>query len=312
MTSAELKLLRRRLTLRSPGRPEVVAGVTTAETFVFTQVSFLSAAPTTSDKDVVCVSRFEGIKVGRRDGTGDGGGLGRRVGTGRGAAFAFAKDAAWSAFAAEVVLVVANRGILFGPCAGGFIGEAGVVTALLVFLIWAALAVDRVTRLGRCSEAVTPREDDFEGFTLVRTGAAPKAGRTSSDSSVSESCASRLDAGVLRGCPGGKISPAFAAAVATCRLGVTGCKVGAVGVVRISTSSSVSAGGVAGVTTVFEAAAAAPAPCCFLASSIAPHFTHSSCLRYIYCCCGPTTLPGRIMRINAMTSLAVKPYFQIK
>ena len=75
-----------------------------------------------------------------------------------------------------------------------------------------------------------------------------------------------------------------------------------------SISSSVSAGGVAGVTILDMAAEVT----CRLASSMADHLTHSSCLRYIYCCCGPTTLPGRMIRMNAMASLAVNPYFQMR
>lgn len=110
---------------------------------------------------------------------------------------------------------------------------------------------------------------------------------------------------------------ALAAAFATCFPGVTGgteTNVGPEGggvVVRMSSSSSsVSAGGVAGVTSVAEARAVAA--CTLRISSTAAHLAHSSCLRYIYCCWGPTTLPGRTIRINAMASLAVKPYFHIR
>ena len=75
-------------------------------------------------------------------------------------------------------------------------------------------------------------------------------------------------------------------------------------------SSSCSAGGVTGVTTGIAAAAAAA--CDRLISSIAAHFAHSNCLRYMYCCCGPTTLPGRTIRIKAMASVAVNPYFHMR
>lgn len=106
---------------------------------------------------------------------------------------------------------------------------------------------------------------------------------------------------------------ALAAAVAICRLGVTGGSdtvlIGGVAGLA-SISSSVSAGGVAGVTSVVEAFAVAA--CCRFSSSAADHLTHSNCLRYMYCCWGPTTLPGRTMRMNAMASLAVNPYFQMR
>ena len=111
---------------------------------------------------------------------------------------------------------------------------------------------------------------------------------------------------------------AFAAAAATCRLGVTGgsttsgdavCPVGVVMPARSSSMSMGSAGGVAGATTA--AAAAFANAVCFFISSTAAHFDHSNCLRYMYCCCGPTTLPGRTMRMKAIASFAVKPYFQI-
>lgn len=119
--------------------------------------------------------------------------------------------------------------------------------------------------------------------------------------------------GVFRGCPGGAIAFALAAAAAMCRLGVTGgngAGAGAVGVVGMASVSSFSAGGVAGVTT--EAAAAAPAACIVRISSTALHFVHSNCFRYRYCCWGPTTLPGLTIRMNAIASLAVKPYFHIR
>jgi hypothetical protein len=83
---------------------------------------------------------------------------------------------------------------------------------------------------------------------------------------------------------------------------------GVVGLVSIS--SSVSAGGVAGVTRVVDALVVAA--CIRFTSSTADHLTHSSCFRYMYCCWGPTTLPGRMIRMNAMASFAVNPYFQIR
>lgn len=225
--------------------------------------------------------------------------------------------AAAAAFAADVVLVVASRGILLGGCPEDLTGDIGVEAPAPVLRITAAPAVDLVTRVGRCSEAVTPLDVvALDGFSRAR-GATPSAGNTSSvSSSESESCATRLAMGVFRGWPGGAIALAAAAAFAMWRLGVTGGSVevnwlGPVGVVCMaSTSSSVSAGGVAGVTSVADAIALAVWT--FLISSTADHFAHSSCFKYMYCCCGPTTLPGRTIRMNAIASFAVKPYFQIR
>lgn len=223
-----------------------------------------------------------------------------------------------AARAAPVVLVVANRGILFGPC---FIlfpldGESDVVVVAIIPArrMFAAPAVDRVTRVGRCSDAVTPRAGCFDTvLDLLRVAGAFKAGRISFSSSSSVSSTNLFALGVFRGCPGGAIDFAFAVAVATCRLGVTGGNdtvfIGGVAS-RVSISSSVSAGGVAGVTSA--AGGFIEAACCFFISSAAAHLTHSSCLRYMYCCWGPTTLPGRTIRINAITSLAVNPYFQMR
>lgn len=199
---------------------------------------------------------FDGISVGSLDGTGDGGGCGRRVETGWGCGMPeLAAEAAATAFAADVVLVVASLGILFGPCAEYFVWDAMPVPVLRMT---EAPAVDLVTRAGRCSDAVTPRDvDAFVVLSRFRTGATPNAGRTSSVSSSSESCANRLAIGVFRGWPGGAMMFAFAVADAICLLGVTGGRVGAiwpaVGVVCIVVSSSVSAGGVAGVTSDGEA-----------------------------------------------------------
>ena len=113
---------------------------------------------------------------------------------------------------------------------------------------------------------------------------------------------------------------AFAAVAATCLLGVTGgTPTGAVVVtltvvvvvsVKTSISSSVSAGGVTGATSLVAAKTAVFWS--FRISSAAAHLVHSSCLRYMYCCWGPTTLPGRTIRMNAMASDAVKPYFQMR
>ena len=111
-TSAELKLLRLRRTFLRPGRPDF--GTTTAATLFATQASGVAVAgrlrfATSLNEDVCC--RFEGISIGSRDGLEDEGGLTLR--TGRdciGGALAAA-----NAFAAEVVRVVASRGILLGP-----------------------------------------------------------------------------------------------------------------------------------------------------------------------------------------------------
>lgn len=85
------------------------------------------------------------------------------------------------------------------------------------------------------------------------------------------------------------MSRAFAAPIATCRLGVTGGNEtvfigGVVGRWSMSSSSD-SAGGVTGVATVPEAIGVGSlTSTVFLYSSIAAHFVHSSCLRYMYCC----------------------------
>ncbi len=122
-------------------------------------------------------------------------------------------------------------------------------------------------------------------------GAMPSSGSISADSSSSSvSRATRFVAGVLRGWPGGSIPFAFAAAVATCRLGVTGGRgiIGRGGVVCMAISSP-SAGGVAGVMSLGVTIGAGAiralfSTSCFFSSSTAAHFTHSSCFRYIYCC----------------------------
>jgi len=124
--------------------------------------------------------------VGSREGVGGG-----ALRSCRGWAFAAAK-----ALAAEVVFVVASRGILFGPWRDDLIGDAG--AAVPDILMTVAVAVDLVTREGRCSDAVTPLVGTV--LTLRTGGATPKAGSTSSSSSSSsESWAARLAFGVLRG-----------------------------------------------------------------------------------------------------------------
>ena len=148
------------------------------------------------------------------------------------------------------------------------------------------------------------------------TGSAPpRAGRTSSlsppISSSDESVATRFALGVLRGCPGGAAARARADAAATCLLGVTGGTTVTMGVASMGTfSESVSAGGVTGATMV--AAASAAAACVRRISSADAHFTHSSCLTYMNCCCGPTTHPGRTIRMKAIASVAVNPYFHTR
>jgi hypothetical protein len=141
-----------------------------------------------------------------------------------------APAAAASALEADVVLVAASLGILFGPFAEAFTGDTGpagtVAAPVPVFRIADAPAVDLVTRVGRASEAVMPRDAvTFDVLILFRAGGAASDGRTSVSSSSSESSARRLAAGVFRGCPGGAITFAFAVAAATCRLGVTGGRV---------------------------------------------------------------------------------------
>ena len=322
ITSAALKLLLRRLILLRPGRPVVfeVGSTTTDALFVIHASDSIAGDPfpaffppvvgeiLTSLNDDVWCGRFEGINVGNLDGGGgDDGGLGLRASITLNrvvmpvdpfdvASVLVAFVAAAAALAAAVVRVVANLGILLGPCpdltgedGGGFVEWTAAVPA---FLIFAAPAVDLVTRVGLCSDAVMPL--DSLGFTLFRVigGTMPNAGSSSSASSSSlseswsdKSLASRLAIGVFRGCPGGAISPAFAVAAAICLLGVTGGSetVGNGGVVCIwSSCSSGSAGGVAGVTRVGDFVIAVA--CDLRSSSSAAHLVHSNCLIYIYCC----------------------------
>lgn len=78
-TSALLKLLRRRLTLLKFGRSDLDAALTTAvlltqPSVVMTLIPGLSGfIPVTSLIDEVWCGRLEGIRVGRREGIGDGG-----------------------------------------------------------------------------------------------------------------------------------------------------------------------------------------------------------------------------------------------
>lgn len=178
-------------------------------------------------------------------------------------------------------------------------------TTFPTFLV-AAAAVDLVSRVGLCSDAVTPLpiclDDAGLAFVLLAGGATVSDGRMSSASSSSEESNAverRFPAGVLRGWPGGEIALARAAAAATCRLGVTGgnaiagggvegIMIGILAVIVAGTSATIfsssysSAGGVAGVTSV--ARAMIVAAWIFLISSTAAHFDHSNCLTYIYCC----------------------------
>lgn len=312
-TSAALKLLLLRLTGRGPGRWVVLdAGTTTADAPVVIQASelgfdFVPAAISAK----VLVALFRLVNVGSLDGVGDGGGWG-----------ILRDEGAPTPLTAvlRVIAPAANLGILFGGCADIFFAA---LVAVEGGFRWLTATADRRTRVGRCSDAV-PLAPVCRVAVLARCrvtgGAAPRAGRVSSASSPfssSESTATRFAIGVFLGCPGGAIACALAAAAATCRLGVTGGKgieetplAGGVILPLSPMPSSCSAGGVTGVTT--GTAAAAAAACDRLSSSIAAHLAHSNCLRYMYCCCGPTTLPGRTIRIKAMASAAVNPYFQTR
>ena len=288
------------------------AGTTTADAPVVIQAleegfDFVPAA--ISARVLVALFRF--ANVGNRDGVGDGGGWGT-----------LRDEGAPTPLAAvlRVVVPAASLGILFGGCRDVFVT---VLVAVEGGFRWLTVTADRRTRVGRCSDAV-PLVPVCRVAVLARCrvtgGAAPRAGSVSSASSPfssSESTATRFAMGVFLGCPGGAMACAFAAAAATCRLGVTGGKgmeetplAGGVTLPPSPISSSCSAGGVTGVTTGIAAAAAAA--CDRLISSIAAHFAHSNCLRYMYCCCGPTTLPGRTIRIKAMASVAVNPYFHMR
>lgn len=200
-TSALLKLLRRRLTLLKLGRSDFVAGLTTVVLLTHPSAVGFTAGlsglldPVTSLIEEVWWGRLEGTRVGRREGIGEGG--------------AACREPAPAALAAAVVLVVASRGILFGPCLvpgtlTGSSGTAAVVVGMFVvpaLRILEAPAVDRVTRVGRCSEAVTPRVAvGFETVLDLLRVVAFNAGRAScSSSSTSDSSAPLFAFGVLRG-----------------------------------------------------------------------------------------------------------------
>ena len=131
-------------------------------------------------------------------------------------------------FVPRTLVPFASRGILFGACPFAFTPLAVVSAVDAVAAVRRAAATpaaERVTRVGRCSDAVprTPTGRALWGFDFRRTGAGatPRAGRTSS-SSASESVATRFVIGVLRGWAGGAISRACAWARATCLLGVSG------------------------------------------------------------------------------------------
>lgn len=275
-TSAALKLLRRRRTLLSPGLSDLDPGTTTALALFVIHASeaapailSVTAEATSLSEFVALCVRLAGMRVGNRDGVGEGGARGRRA-AGVGA------RAVAAVFRA--VVPAASLGILLGPCP--------LVTGFRV-----TPAVDLNTRVGRCSEAVA-REPVPRMEVFLTGGTTPRAGNTSalssSSSSSSESTATLFATGVFLGCSGGAIAFAFAWAAAMCLLGVTGgtgtltaMAFGGV-ICMASISSSASAGGVAGVTRVADASAAAA--CVFRNSSTAAHLHHSSCLRYMYCC----------------------------
>ncbi len=160
-TSAELKLLRRRRTLRRPGRSDLEAGVTPEEALFATQVpdaaradfAMAAAAAGASWTDPVELwwARLLPTRVGSRDGVGDPGCRGRR-GRDVVAVGADGRGMALEPVAvprAEVSFV--RRGILFGNWPFALVTLLAPST-LLTF--WAAtVAADLVTRVGRCSEA---------------------------------------------------------------------------------------------------------------------------------------------------------------
>lgn len=205
-TSAALKLLRRRRTGRKFGRP---SRDTTAAAFVVihapaaatTDFAAAMAAAGISFTDVVApwCTRFA-TSVGRREGMGDGGFRSLRV-----VGAAVTSLTTLASFVPRTLVPFARRGILFGACPFAFTPFA-VVSAVAVAAVRRAAAatpaVERVTRVGRCSDAV-PRTAGRAlcGFDFRRTGAGatPRAGRTSPSSSASESLATRFAMGVLRG-----------------------------------------------------------------------------------------------------------------
>jgi len=178
-TSAELKLLRRRRTLLSPGLSDLDPGTTIALGLFVIHASeavpaILSvAAEATSLRELVvlCV-RFAGMSVGSRDGVGDGGARGGRRAEGVAAR-------AMEAAVFRVVVPVASLGILFGPfCLVVVVGGFPVTPA-----------VDLNTRVGRFSEAVALGPAPRIGAFSFGLGITPSAGNTSALSSSSESTA---------------------------------------------------------------------------------------------------------------------------
>ena len=204
-----------------------------------------------------CLGRF-GTSVGSLEGEGEAGRAVRRgAGAGAGRLGTF-----WGT---RTDVAFASLGILFG---GAF--TFALFAAVLSTLpgLHAAAAAERVTRVGRCSEAVylvTLVLGGARDLGRVSGSAVPRAGRTSSlSSSISssdESVATRFAFGVLRGCPGGAAARARAEAAATCLLGVTGGTVVTpvtMGAVSMGTFSvSVSAGGVTGATIAAAASVVA-------------------------------------------------------
>ncbi len=221
-TSTELKLLLLRLVGLNAGRSVLVRGTTTAAELFEIHPPF--ATPPSRAGCVFWFPRF-GISVGSRDALGEAGRLNRLVV----AAGVFAAEAA--ATVPRAVVPFASRGTLLGAWPFGCalvvrvvaidVAERIAVPGLRLFA--AAAAVERVTRVGRCSDAVT-REPSGRDVGLGRigrlaAGATPSAGSTSWSSSASSSSESstvelRLPAGVLRGCPGGDMALARAAAIA--------------------------------------------------------------------------------------------------
>ena len=309
-TSAALKLLRRRRTLLNSGRSDFEPGTTTAEGSLFIHASGAGGA---------CDLRFGStgagararllMSVGSRDGAlavGDPG-VSRRCG-------------------AEVTMpfAAASRGIL---CGGGPVPPVLVpapVAAAVVPAAFRAFVVERVVRSVR-SDAGIRAAPLVLG--LFRTGAVPPttpyppSSSSSSSSSGSMATRSRFATGVLRGCPGVTMAFTAWADFVAHRCGVTGG--------TVDDNSMGSRGGVTGATTASATDVVADAAACVLwISSTAAHLDHSSCFRYMYCCicvsekalralehltcCGPTTQPGLTIRMNAMASFAVNPYFHIR
>lgn len=223
-TSTELKLLLLRLVGLNAGRSVLVRGTTTAAELFEIHPPF--AAPPSRAGCVFWFPRF-GISVGSRDAVGEAGRLNRLVV----AAGVFAPEAA--AAVPRAVVPFASRGTLLGAWPFGCalvvrvvamdVAERTAVAVPGLRVFAAAAAVERVTRVGRCSDAVTRvpsgRDVGLGRIERVAVGATPSAGSTSWSSSASSSSESRtvevrLAAGVLRGCPGGDMALARAAAIA--------------------------------------------------------------------------------------------------